>query len=96
MDDARKINLDSAERLMEGTLTAYYSHRDQHGYDQIADGIRKQFAGEKFMLEALAGRRAVVEILARLRGKGLKIPHCGDREADGSYLGFDGDADADF
>ena len=97
MQGASNADLDSAERCMKATLRSYYARRNQHGdADPIGDGIRKEFSGEKFMLEALARRRAVVEILARLRTKGLKIPHCGDREPNGSYLGFDSDADPDF
>jgi hypothetical protein len=58
-----------------------------------SDGIRKEFAAEKFMLEALSGRQAVMEVLARLRISGFKIPRCGDSEPDGYYPGFDADAD---
>jgi|GEM_PF-7058209 hypothetical protein len=96
MQVTSNIDMDSAERCMEATLRGYYVRKNKHGdADPIDDGIRKEFAGEKFMLEALAGREAVVEVLKRLRKKGLKIPHCGDREPDGSYLGFDSDADLD-
>jgi hypothetical protein len=97
MQGSSNANLDSAEECMEAALRSYYARRNQHGdADPIGDGIRKEFAGEKFMLEALVGRPAVVEILARLRTMGLTIPHCVDRELDGSYLGFDSDADPDF
>jgi hypothetical protein len=55
-----------------------------------------QFAGAKFMLEAIGGRAAVGNALTRLRATGLKIPHCGERAPDGSYFGTDSDADLDF
>jgi hypothetical protein len=89
MQGSSNANLDSAEECMEAALRSYYARRNQHGdADPIGDGIRKEFAGEKFMLEALVGRPAVVEILARLRTMGLKIPHCGDREPDGPISGL--------
>ena len=56
------------------------------------DGLHMQFAGEKFMPEAIAGPDQKRQVLGRLRTDGLKIPHCGDRVADG-FIGFDSDAD---
>ena len=77
------------------TLEGYYSRRNER--DELsADGLRMQFAGEKFMLEALGGREAVFQALSSLRSKGLKIPHCGDRMPDNSYVGWDSDADLNF
>lgn len=92
---AKAIDLDSAVNMLEMTLKSYYARRERS--DELgADGIRMQFAGAKFMLEALGGPQAKKEALTRLRAKGLKIPHCGDRGPDNSYLGWDSDADVDF
>lgn len=89
------IDIDSAVRMMKMTLQSFYDRRAKEG-DEKADGLRMQFAGAKFMLEAVGGRAAVGSALTRLRATGLKIPHCGDRAPDGSYFGMDSDADLDF
>ena len=57
-----RIDLDAAERLMEMTLKNFHSKREQEG-NQSADGLRRQFAGAKFMLEALLGVRVYCRAL---------------------------------
>jgi hypothetical protein len=89
------IDIDSAVRMMKTTLESFYNCRAKDG-EEKADGLRMQFAGAKFMLEAVGGRVAVGTALTRLRATGLKIPHCGERAPDGSYFGMDSDADLDF
>jgi len=96
MSSTNENDMDSAMRLMEIALKSYYHLREREGDTAETDCRRMQFAGEKFMLEALLGPKAKAEALVRLRQKGLKIPHCGDRQPDGSYLGWDSDADPDF
>ncbi len=85
-------DLDAAQRLMSMTLRSYYARLAKNDDSAESDGLRMRFAGEKFMLEALAGPEQKRKVLDRLRAEGLTIPHCGDRVADG-FIGFDTDAD---
>jgi hypothetical protein len=59
------------------TLQAYYARMAKDEDLPETDGLRMQFGGEKFMLEALAGPEQKRQVLDRLRAEGLKIPHCG-------------------
>jgi len=90
----KMTDLDRAVKLMKTALELYYSGRRQNGKTDV-EGLRKMFAGEKLMLEALLGREAKEEALRQLRQSGLKIPHSGDR-IQGRLTGWDSDADMDF
>jgi hypothetical protein len=88
-------DVDAALRTMKATLQSYYDRRGRTGDTPEVDSLRKEFCGEKFMVEVLCGPEIKRMILQRIRAEGLKIPHCGDRVEDG-FLGWDSDADLDF
>jgi hypothetical protein len=90
-DDA---DLSAAVRLMERTLHAYRDRLELLGQTPEADSLRMQFAGEKFMVEALLGPQPKEKVLVELRARKLAIPHCGDRAPDGGLIGWDSDADS--
>jgi hypothetical protein len=86
------VDLEGALSLLDMTLRAYHDRLERDGEPLEADLIRSQFAGAKFMVEALCGPEVKRRLLRQLREKGLKIPHCGPRVDEG-YLGWDSDAD---
>jgi hypothetical protein len=97
------VDLEGALSLLAITLRAYQDRLEKEGESHEADLIRSQFAGAKFMVEALCGPEVKRRLLRQLREKGLKIPHCGPRvgekrigfmaDWDEGYLGWDSDAD---
>ncbi|MGO9059560.1 MAG: hypothetical protein ACLQU2_19590 [Candidatus Binataceae bacterium] len=92
---ASTIDLKSPMRLLESLLESYYARRKNEG-EELADGVRMGFVGAMQMLQEVGGERATHEARERLRAKGLKIPHSGDRLPDGSYVGTDLEFDEDF
>ncbi len=83
------------EARLESLLESYYARRKNEG-EELADGVRMEFVSAMRMLQEVGGERTTHEARERLRAKGPKIPHSGDRLTDGSYVGTDLEFDENF